>query len=162
MYLTAILPPSNIRRIVYEYQLSLFHLNAHPAAMALPPHLPLAFYNSPPDAPEPIVQQHSFESRGCLENPPWLLLKIMPKAEIDRLLSLLPDTHTTAWYPTGIGIPLNMTGTDPGPAAENVPDIRWKSSHLVCMELNADDPGRWWEYVTYTTIWRVKLKRRID
>lgn len=187
MYLAAIMPPSNIRRIIYDWQLVLFQQGAAPAALALPPHLPLAFYEAPPAAPNSLVQ-HPFESTGTVVSPPWRFIEFEPEDEIRRLRSYLPESETAGWYPTCRGIPLSAveagsaTGgdaeTDPAARLDSknatgsssvssslpkeIPPLRWKTSHLVCMNLETDDEERWWEHLEFTVIWRVKLKRKIE
>lgn len=187
MYLAAIMPPSNIRRIIYDCQLARFHEGAAPTALALPPHLPLAFYEAPPAAPGTLVQ-HPLESTGTAVSPPWRFIEVEPGDEIQRLRSYLPESETAGWYPTCRGVLLSAVEagsaaggdakTDPvarldsesatgsssassGPA-KKIPALRWKTSHLVCMNLETDDEERWWEHLEFTVIWRVKLKRKIE
>ena len=162
MYLIAVLPPSNVRHDIHDLQISLFRGNSDPAALALPPHVPLAFYGAPPGRPEGIIQQCSIESGGYLINPPWVLLELNPRQELKRLRAFLPETGVSDWYPTGCGIPVSRSEDNLSFPPENPPVIRWKTSHLVCLELTAEEPLRWWEHLEYSEIWRVKLKRSIE
>ena len=162
MYLVAVKPPPNIRRAIYDYQVSLFRKNANPAALALPPHIPLAFFETSPPHPCNLVQQEPLKSCGCVEDPPWLLLLFQPAAELERLKSLLPKASSPPWYPTGRGALLSHYGAKSALPVDELPGVQWKTSQLVCLELKAESPGLWWESVEYREIWRVKLKRKID
>jgi hypothetical protein len=162
MFLVSIIPPSNIRSTIYAYQLSLFRETGRPAALALPPHLPIAFYENPPDSPGSLIQMQSFESGGFVIIPPWRLIEVQPFAEIERLRSVLPAADTGEWYPVMCGIPVSDAALECATREDQAPVVRWRTSQLVCMDLQVENQERWWEYVEYTPIWRVKLKRRID
>ena len=184
MFLAAIMPPSNIRRIIYDYQISLFRSTGNPAALALPPHLPIAFFEAAPPSPGSLVQLEPIESTGILSDPPWLLLECGPAEEIRRLRSHLPESDTSGFYPVGRGVLLSAApnaavpqrlkmredapaaAVAPGPGQSvsvgGTPALRWKSSHVACMELIAARQDRWWEHLEYSVIWQVKLKRKID
>lgn len=161
MYIAVVEPPSNIRRIIYDFQVSLFGRTSNPAAMALPPHIPLAFFEEPPPRPGGTVQQASFVSTGFAELPPWLFLEFQPVREFERLRSLLPETSLPPWYPTGRGAPLSRSEASADLPAEQWPLLRWKTSHVVCLELKTDNCRSWWEHLEFREIWRIKLKRRI-
>ena len=155
------LPPSNVRHDIHNLQISLFRGNSDPAALALPPHIPLAFYDASPVRPEGVIQQCAIESGGYLLNPPWVHLEFNPQQELNRLRSLLPETSVPGWSSIECGIPVSRDEESPSIPAENPPSIRWKTSHLVCLELAAKEPLRWWEHLEYSEIWRVKLRRSI-
>lgn len=162
MFLILIMPPSNIRSKVYTYQVSLFQKTGHPAALALPPHIPVAFYEQPPETPGSQVQLQPLESNGGIILSSWRYIEIQPLDEIKRLRSMLPPADTEEWYPTLRGIPVTAAALDKAPQEKDVPFIRWKTSEMVCMNLRIENQTNWWEYLEYTPIWRVKLKRRID
>ena len=162
MYLVAVVPPSNIRRVLYDYQISLFRRSSFPAALALPPHIPLAFFDTPPPRPRSLIQQTSFESCGLIEKPPWLLLEILPAHELERLISELPETGAFEWYPVAVGVPVLMNESNKKHLVDDYPVIRWKTSHLLCLKIEVKNPRRWWEHIEYSEIWRVKAKRNIN
>ncbi len=162
MYLVAMLPPSNARRDIYSLQISLFHGSSDPAALALPPHLPLAFFDAPPARPDIVIQQCAFESGGYRLEFPWVLLELNPRQELKRLRALLPEASAPDWYPAGHGIPVSRSEESRSIPAGNPPSVRWRTSHLVCLELTAAEPLCWWEHLEYSEIWRVKLKRNIE
>jgi len=162
MYLVAVQPPSNIRRSIYDYQISLFRRNSDPAALALPPHIPLAFFKTPPPRPCHLVQQEPLESCGCFHDPPWLLLRFEPARELERLRSLLPKDSSPPWYPAGRSALLSRHESKNALPVGELPKLQWKTSQLVCLELKAESPELWWESVEYTETWQVKLKRKID
>jgi hypothetical protein len=162
MYLVAVLPPSNIRRIVCDYQISLFRRGAEPAALALPPHIALAFFDSPPPRPGGLVQLTPLATSAFVEDPPWLLLEFQPREELERIRYYLPEMSLPGWYPTGRGILIAVNRGKAALAESECPVIGWRTSHLVCLELKVENPVRWWEHIEYTEIWRVKLKRHIE
>lgn len=159
MYLVAILPPSNIRRALLDIQTSFFRGGTDPAPLSLPPHVPLAYYDSPPEEPQSMVQLHAFETRGAFADPPWIVMKLRPIEELMRVKKQLPVGTAADWSPTAIGIPVARSEEAPTTGTDDLPSLRWKTSHLVCLELCTLDPLHWWEHLEYSERWRVKLRR---
>ncbi len=162
MYLIAMLPPSNIRRDILDLQISLFRGCGDPAALALPPHVPIAFFEALPEQPGGIIQQCTFKSGGYLRNPPWVLLELNPRQELERLRTFMHEANAPEWYPTGRGIPLSRSEERQLIPTDSPPVLGWKTSHLICLELTPEESQRWWEQLEYSEIWRVKLKRKIE
>lgn len=166
MYSVALLPPSNIGHSISLTQTEFFRRCGDPFALALPPHVPLGFFDvEPPRPAEPLVQDTSLYTDGIIPSGDYLFLQVLPEDLLIRLSSLLiaKDTGHLPLYPIGVGIPMVQAQRTAGirelPGAP--PILRWKSSHVVCFEMRWQDRSVWWENFTYTETWRVKLRRKI-
>ena len=169
MYLIALLPPSNIRHSISLVQTAFFQTSGDPAALALPPHAPLAFFRDKPKKPRNLnaIQEVPFETSGYIEADNYLLLGVSPAHRLVELQGLFAGARANrpSLYPVGLGIPVarypRCDGRPNAPTPSADPVLSWKTSHIICFELIHADTGGWWENLVFTEVWRIKLKRNI-
>lgn len=162
MYLVALLPPPNIQKHFRAVQVKVFREYSNPAATALPPHIPLGFYDDAPEKLQSFIQAHPLRGGEYRTEGNCAYCSITPAAEIERIRAFLPDAEAAPLYPlvTGVSIGLDLSDRV---NAKVLPilDVRWNSSHLCCYKLSFASGSRWWYNVGYEQTWNVKLKRAI-
>ncbi|MBT3274484.1 MAG: hypothetical protein HN368_15110 [Spirochaetales bacterium] len=164
MYLTVIIPPSNIRTILAERQTSLFIESFSPAALFLPPHIPLVFSNTPPSEPKrPLEpQKKPFESVNYSREGEHIFLQVAPEEQLADITRLLKVSPTEPYFPTRIGVPIGLYVPNGVISIDNLPappKVRWGASTLVCFELSHGSIDDWWNHVETHLIWKLEIKK---
>jgi hypothetical protein len=164
MYVVALSPPSNIQRILSEAQTQVFQELSCAAALAIPPIVPLGFYDRRPAPPvaSALVQECQLKSTGFLCPGNHIYLGLSPTNEIARIGRLIAAEPSTPLFPVLAGVPIGINLDHPrADVAWPAPLVTWKTCRLLCLELEIGAVTNWWENVTYVKCWDIKLKRKI-
>ena len=161
MYLTALLPPSNISKIIADLQREFFVRYATAAALYIPPHIPLLFSEAAPaKPPRPLpFQQFPFETGGLVRLEEHEYLEVLPQEQIEELTRIPKAGPSPPYYPTRTGIPITLHQTATLKRNLEVPaPLRWRSSEMVCYELLPRSGEAWWKHVEYRMLWSCKIR----
>ena len=164
MYLIALSPPPNIRRILSQSQTRIFQDLSSAAALTLPPIVPLGFYDKRPEPPaaSALVQECQLRSTDLIRHGNHIYLNLSPAEEIDRIRHLLDEGTAEPLFPILPGVPIGIELEHPMDSVPwPAPAVAWKTCRLLCLELEIDSMPSWWENTSYVECWDIKLRRKL-
>ena len=168
MYLIGLRTPSNINSDLVVLQSSVFRLTGFASAFAIPPMVPLGWFeNEPETGTGPDFQNTSLHLGSWKFSSEMLWIEVQPESTIQKLRAKLPPVNDTGYINTlnGIFICQNertLTSEEVDRINALVkPSSQWKSSRICCYNLRSvEESANWWEEVYIEEQWSHWIKKR--
>ena len=157
MYLTALIPPSNIAREVALFQEHIFRRYGVAAGRVLPPHIAIRFNRQSPPKPDlkKQCQPAILQTAGIVRSGSSVFLSVEPEPVIHTISEWCSPSDAEAPYRAGVGFFI----ADALMHDASWPAVNWSTSTLRCYELSINSPNAWWENCYYEEVWSVKVRR---
>jgi len=164
-------PPSNIRKMIIDIQVSLFREYRAPSAIAFPPSIPLAY---PSEPAEDYKIREKFEPRGCsfsiggcrvIGRSLFLEIYIDPDFIIPS--NMLSESDQRFPIPVFRGFHLiseekNLPSLLRIAEKINLPEeTSWSAGYIELLKIswNSDDLF-WWKEINIEELWQYRVKKR--
>lgn len=172
MYLIGIAPPGNIAEKICRIQDIVFKKTGIISAFALPVLIPIVFRSSCPETvslrKERKTEETSVQTKewSVTENSLYLsTTNEQTWRRINKNMGVKKSPHLFATYP-GLflgyretnGVSLELLKNELPPP----PQLRWKTSHLLCLKMEVQSSGPWWEHIFCEAVFEEKMRAPLE
>ncbi len=168
MYLIGIAPPGNIAKKICRIQDIIFQKTGLISSFAFPVLIPIVFRASCPETAflrnERKTEETSVRTKewSVTENSLYLsttneltwrrIKKNMGIKKGPRLFATSPGLFLGFRETKGVNLELLKNELPPPP------ELRWKTSHLLCLKLEIESSGPWWENIFCEAVFEEKMR----